>query len=138
MYVECPFGGDYLQDYDVVSTLENQVFLANQAEGGKALPYNSAINCNGVGICDGIRLGTEVEGFKTTPTFPAINHIQARHMSVYPEFGHDLKLVVMYDSNFLNGLHGGDKKLAENTIGISRFFSRKFQIKFYLKIDLPL
>ena len=78
-----------------------------------------------------------MEVSKPTQTFPAINHIQARHMSVYPEFGHDLKLVVMYDSNFLNGLHGGDKKLAENTIGISRIF-HDFKSQFYLKIDLPL
>ena len=70
-----------------------------------------------------------MEGSKPTQEFPAINHIQARHLSVYPEFGHDLKLVVMYDSNFLNDLHGGDKKFAENTIGDALILLKKKRMK---------
>ena len=74
------------------------------------------MHCDHEGICDLIRNGIEMGGLKPSHSgHPDIsNDLQLRHASVYPEFGHDLPLVILYDKQFL-ALHAGNKGAAEHT-----------------------
>ena len=90
---------------------DSQSFLADQNQDGKVIEVE--MHCDHDGICDLIRDGVELGALKaSSPSSP--NNIQVRHASVYPEYGHELPLVILYDVPFLE-FHAGNEKDAEHT-----------------------
>ena len=71
------------------------------------------MHCDHDGICDLIRNGIELGDLKSSnPT--TSSDLQVRHASVYPEYGHELPIVILYDLPFLE-FHEGNEKDAEHT-----------------------
>ena len=93
------------------AVIDHHSFLADQNQEGKIV--NVEMSCNHEGICDLIRNGIEMGALKSSDP-PIPNNFQLRHASVYPEYGHELPLVILYDKQFL-AFHDGNNKDAEHT-----------------------
>ena len=93
------------------AVIDHHNFLADQNLQGKVVDVD--MHCHHRGICDLIRNGIEMRALKSSnPPIP--NDFQLRHASVYPEYGHELPLVILYDKQFL-ALHDDRGKDAEHT-----------------------
>ena len=45
---------------------------------------------------------------------PISNDKQVRHAIVYPEFGHEIPLVILYDTPYLEQLHAGNTEVIKS------------------------